>query len=515
LTALPSSLRRVSFDAASETDLGILRQAVKLLESENQRLMARVAELTRELAAARGQDAIAAIQLELAGLQQQLERRNQMLFGSSSEKRGGSKGKRSRDEGPRDEDRHVGGARRHQPNLLVEPVVHDLDPADRVCNACGGSLEEWTGKTEDSEEIDCIARRFVIKKHVRKVYRCRCGCCIETAPAPLKLHPGARYSIDFAIEVAIDKYRDHQPLERQVRAMKQEGLIVDSQTLFDQCARLAQLLKPAYAAVGALLRSRDVLGGDETRWPVYGAKGSAAKASKWHAWILASDDAVYYEVHDSRGADAARRVLGNFRGTLIVDGHSAYVSVEKSNEGLALANCWAHCRREYLDIEKGFPKETQRILHLIGLLYRIEERAGPGRQNDARRLALRRRRSRVVIKAIERWALSVVTTPDSGLSQAIKYMARRWTPLCRFIDEPRIPLDNNGSERGLRGLVLGRKNHYGSKSRRGAEVAATLYTLIETCKLIDVDPRRYLRAATEAALRSEPMPLPHDLASST
>ena len=96
---MPSSLRRVSFDAASETDLKILRQAVKLLESENQRLVARVAELTRELAAARGQDAIAAIQLELASLQQQLERRSQMLFGSSSEKRGGAKGKRSRDEG--------------------------------------------------------------------------------------------------------------------------------------------------------------------------------------------------------------------------------------------------------------------------------------------------------------------------------------------------------------------------------------------------------------------------------
>jgi transposase len=93
-------------------------------------------------------------------------------------------------------------------------------------------------------------------------------------------------------------------------------------------------------------------------------------------------------------------------------------------------------------------------------------------------------------------------------------MARRWTPLGRFLDDPRIPLDNNGSERGLRGLVLGRKNHYGSKSRRGAEVAATLYTLIETCKLVDVDPRRYLRTATEAALRSERVPLPHDLASS-
>jgi len=255
----------VSFDVARETDVSVLRQAVKLLESENQRLVARVSELTRQLARAQGKDEICALQLELAKLEAQLDKRNQMLFGSSSEKRGKSKKrKRSRDEGPAPEHRHVGGGRREQPELPLEVVQYELDEADRACKACGGALEEWPDKLEESEEIDCVVRRFVLKKHQRKVYRCRCGGCIETAPAPLKLHPGARYSIDFAIEVVIGKYRDHQPLERQVRAMKHDGLVVDSQTLFDQCARLAGLLEPAYDGIGARLRSLGVLGGDET-----------------------------------------------------------------------------------------------------------------------------------------------------------------------------------------------------------------------------------------------------------
>ena len=497
-------------DASRETDVTVLRQAVQLLESENKRLVERVAQLARELAKAQGQDEIAGLQLELEKLQSQLDRRNQMLFGSSSEQRKRPKLKRSRDQGPHPKDRHTGSARREQPELPVETVEHDLDAADRQCKACGGKLKPWAEHEQESEEVHCVQRRFVLKKHRRKVYRCRCGGCIETAPAPLKLHPGARYSIDFAIEVVLNKYRDHLPLERQVRAMRHDGLTVDSQTLFDQCARVAQLLMPAYVGVGALLRSLEVVGGDETRWPVHGKRG-ATKASKWHAWILAGDDAVYYEVHDSRNAEAARKVLGSFRGALVVDGYSAYRSVEKTTEGLYLANCWAHSRREYVGIEKAFPKEAKRIIHLIGLLFRIEERAGPGRQNDERRRRLRNHRSRVVIREIQRWVFSVGTTPGSGLAKAIEYMTGRWTALCRFLDDPRIPIQNNGSERGLRGMVLGRKNHFGSRSQRGAEVAAKLYTLVETCKLLELDPRQYMRVAIEAAVQGQHVPLPHEL----
>ena len=119
-----------------------------------------------------------------------------------------------------------------------------------------------------------------------------------------------------------------------------------------------------------------------------------------------------------------------------------------------------------------------------------------------------------MVERIRAWAVTAKTRtlPESGLVKAIDYMLGMWKGLVRFLDDPRIPLDNNGTERGLRGVVVGRKNHYGSKSRRGTEVAAIFYSLIESAKLAGVEPKAYLRRAVEAALRGEKAPLPHELA---
>src|SRR5262245_66268992 len=118
-------------------------------------------------------------------------------------------------------------------------MVHVLVETDRGCPACGGTLRAMTGQTEDSEEITVVERQFVLLQHRRQKYRCACNGAVETAPGPLRLAArpdtrGRRYSADFAVEVAIGKYLDHLPLERQVRVMRREGLTIDSQTLWDQ-----------------------------------------------------------------------------------------------------------------------------------------------------------------------------------------------------------------------------------------------------------------------------------------
>jgi transposase len=484
-----------------ENDIEQLRKAALVLAAENQRLVSKVVELTKQLLSAQGKEA-EQLQLKLAELEQQLASRNKQLFGSSSERR------RRADQG-KEKAPQKGHGPRQQPHLeVLEEPAFELDVADRACKACGGSLEEWDGKSDDSEDIDVIERKFVLRKIKRKKYRCACGACIETAPGPLKVIAGGRYTMNFAIAVALAKYLDHLPLERQVRAMLRDGLVIDSQTLFDQCQAIATKLKAAHQKLHAYMLVQSVLGADETRWPVHGEN---EKSSKWHAWVLATDDAVYYEVHDTRGAEAAKKLLSNFRGTLMCDGFSSYVSIAKATAEVRLAHCWAHVRREFLEVETGFPKDVARITHLIGLLYRIERRAERGREHDERRRRLRERRSRVVLRAIQQWCLDVRCTPGSGLAQAIKYMTDRWTPLTRFVDDPRIPLDNNGSERGLRGLVVGRKNHYGSRSRRGSEVAAILYSLLETAKLVGVDPAEYLRIALTAAIERGNAVIPQDL----
>jgi transposase len=493
-------------DLQRESDVERLRQAALLLEAENQRLAARVLKLTRELSTARGEDALA-LQLRLAELEQQLAKRNHLLFGTSSEQRhGGTKREKP------DRVRRPGHGHKPQPQLEFVEKKHELDAPDQVCGSCGGQLEEWKGQTEDSEEVEVIERKFVLIKHRRQKYRCRCGGCVETAPAPLKLFEGARYSIGWAIEVAAQKYLDHLPLERQVRIMEREGLEVDSQTLWDYLERLVRLLEPAWKRLHQYVLSKPVVGIDETRWLLMGAPEGTP--SRWQMWALSATDAMVYRILESRSAEAARTVVGDYRGTLMADGYGVYESLKKNGGNFTLVNCWSHVRRPFIDSRENFPQADE-VLDLIGELYNIEARCPTGPPGDELRRELRDKQSRPIVARIQQWALQQRALPESSLGKAIAYMGGRWNALVRFLDDPRIPIDNNATERGLRGPVVGRKNHYGSRSRRGTEVAAVLYSLMESAKLCGLEPKAYLRQAVNAALAGEQIPLPHELTTAT
>jgi len=134
----------------------------------------------------------------------------------------------------------------------------------------------------------------------------------------------------------------------------------------------------------------------------------------------------------------------------------------------------------------------------------LDPAASEEAQAEARQLrgAARREQSIAIVDAIRAWAFRQQALPESSLGKAIAYMLGLWAGLTRFLGDPRIPLDNNATERGLRGMVVGRKNHYGSRSKRGTEVAALFYSLIETAKLAGVNPKTYLLAARHAALEN-------------
>ncbi|CAM4327738.1 IS66 family transposase [Corallococcus sp. ZKHCc1 1396] len=483
----------------TERDVERLRQAALLLEAENRRLTSRVLELTRQLLTAKG-EAAEVLQLRLVELERQLSQARDSLYGPSSEKRprpsaapvpAPAEANSPRGHGPR------------QQALPVEEVVHLLDVADQQCPQCGGALSAMTGQYEEAEEVDVVERRFVLKRHRRQKYRCGCGGCVETALGPPKLQPGGRYSLDFALEVAVQKYLEHAPLERQVRAMAREGLAVDSQTLWDQVLRLSRLLLPTWEALWLSQLRRRVLGADETRWPLLGSPGQ----TKWHLWALASAHAVVYRVADTRGAEAARELLKDFSGVLVTDGYAVYAAVAKQRAGgFRVAHCWAHVRRKFL--ECGGP-EAEVAVRLIGELYQVEREYQTSPPDVGRLHALRQERSRPVVSRLHAWALQVRALPESALGKALGYLGNLWPGLTRFLDDALIPLDNNATERALRGPVVGRKNHYGSRSRRGTEVAAILYSLLESAKRCGVEPKAYLRAAVLAALNGEPPLLPH------
>ena len=149
--------------------------------------------------------------------------------------------------------------------------------ADQTCPQCGGTLKEMAGQTEDSEEITVVERRFVLLQRRRKKYRCACNGCIDTAPGLLRLAArpdarGRRYSPTFAVEVAVNKYVDHLPLERQARVMSREGLTIESstQTLWDQLDALATVLQPTHEALRRHVLTAPVIGADETWWRLLG-----------------------------------------------------------------------------------------------------------------------------------------------------------------------------------------------------------------------------------------------------
>jgi transposase len=496
-------------------DADMLRQVAVLLERENARLHERLQRLTDELAHLRGEDAAAA-QIHLAFLRELLAQRERALFGDASEKR-------PRPGAPA-ESAPSGPQRGHgptaQPTLPAIETVHTLPETEQTCPACGGMLTALAGQTEDAEEITVVERRFVLVRHRRQKYRCRCNGCVATAPGPLRLATradarGARYAPEFAVEVAVGKYLDHLPLERQVRIMRREGLIIDSQTLWDQLATVADLLRPTYAALGDYVRQASVVGADETWWRLMERAGT----QRWWVWTLSREDAVVYRILESRSQQAARELLAGYRGIVLADGYGAYEALARAGPGVTLAHCWAHVRRKFIEAEPHYPEPCRAVLELIGQLYAVEREASTlaaaGAVTDetaAWRSRLRHERSRPIVRDIQTWALAQRALPESSLGKALGYLLGLWTGLTRFLDDARIPLDNNRTERGLRGVVLGRKNHYGSRSRRGTEVAALFYSLIESAKLSDVDPKRYLLAATRAALADHAgVTLPHAL----
>jgi transposase len=492
-------------ELAFETRIDVLQGIAQLLIRENARL--------RQLLAQRQGTDPGDLELELRLLREQLATRTGVLYGRSSEKTAPQDPSTQPDSPRREQSGH---GPTPQPALEQVEQRHELDEPDRICPKCGDRLREWMGQYEESEEIDVVARRYRVVRHRRQKYRCGCGACVETALGPAKLIPGGRYSVGFAVEVAIAKYADHLPLTRQGKQMARAGLEVSSQTLWDQLHALAGHLEPCYRAIVEHVKQAPVIGADETTWPLM----ETGKTRPFWAWSLTREDAVCYRILRSRSADAAKEVLEGFQGTIVCDGYGAYSSLERSlrhaRDGpppIELAHCWAHVRRRFREALPHYP-QAQEALDRIGELYAVEREIALADASERETVAraLRRERSAPTAQALWNWMHTQPALPRSALGKAIAYTAGLWRGLTRFLDDPRLPLDNNATERGLRGLVVGRKNHYGSRSLRGTQVAALFYTLIETAKLAGVEPSRYLAEATRRALeRPGTATLPHQL----
>ena len=499
---------------SDEPNIELLREKARWLEVENVRLSKKITELFRENLSLKGMNA-EQVELNLADLCSKAAGKppkdSEPATKPGSERRAGSS-KQEKEKKPQ-----KGHGPTAQPDLPVIDDAIGFDEADLICPHCGDRLEEWEGHEDESEELGVIERQWVIRKKKLKKARCRCGH-IETAEGPPKLIKGGRYSSDVAKTTAVSKYLDHIPLERQVRIATRQGVQLTTQTLWDQIFALAMLHSPLALRIKDLILSQRVIGADESPFKLLKKGGSL----KWQAWEISCALGIYFEILPAKSAEMGRRLLGAFKGIVMVDGAQAYKSLAKI-ASFTIANCWSHARRRVLEAEGEAPTQVKEFLDLVGELYAIERKAarGPPEESsgsggyrcriDLEKLrVLRDTESREVIKRIHAWILAQQCIPGGALKKKLEYVAKRWTALTRFLDDPEIPLDNNRTEAGYVGMAIGRRNYIGARSARGTEVAAIFYTLFESVKICGGNPAAYLDYATDAALRGETPLLPHN-----
>lgn len=533
-------------DYSKERSVKFLRSAAQALHEENRRLRQERAEFERERAALLEQQAeaerehaalleqqaeverervalleqktemlaqLAELEAKLAALLEKLARRDRQLFGRKTERRSADNAAageaseatpEAKAQARKKKKKGTGHGPTPQPALPVVEVVHTLVDEGLRCRHCGGELGPLGTEAEEAELIALEERRLVLERHLRMKYQCPCcNTGVTTAPGPVKLIPGGRYALSFTLEVAFLKYLAHLPFERQAQLFRHEGLKVTTATLFDQVDALATTLTPTYQAIWKALQQEPVLCADETPWAVL-SNGHTAN-ERFYAWCAVGSQFVGYRLLDTRSAEGAATLLGSFSGTLMVDGLTSYPAAAKGAAGeppkWLTVNCHAHARRKFVECEQHAPDESRFVIDLYQQLYAIER---AGREPGADLAALRAAQSRPLVDQLFAWARDQQARrdvlPASGLAKALAYLLNHETGLRAFLDHPAVPIDNNAAERAMRAPVLGRKNHYGSRSRRGTETAAILYTLIESAKRVDVSPKAYLEAAVEWAL---------------
>jgi transposase len=482
-------------DLRSEKDLEQLRRVALAQQVQIEQLLRLVASQAKELGAFKGNDE--ELQQKLA-LLEEMARKAREAEKEANESTPASDAASSTPRTPR-----TTFGSTEQPSLPVVEQTFELDEADKTCPSCGGELAPMEGQFETSEMVDVVEVSYRVVKVQQQKYACKCGGCVETAPGPERAVPGGRYSLDFAIKVAVDKYLDHIPLARQERILRRHGLIVTSQTLWDQLSVLGRRLESASRALMARVLAQPVVGLDQTGWPRLDGRGD----KPWQMWCLTAPKIVVHRIRDDKGADTFKSLMGDFEGVIVCDALKTHEAGARGNERIALAGCWAHVFRKFEEAAPDHP-EANLALKWIGELYAIDERA----EGDlAKKAELRRTESAEVLATMKTWLWNQAALKSLSIGNAAAYVVVNWERLTRFLGDARIPLDNNATERAIRGPVVGRKNHFGSKSRRGTEVAAIFYTLLETAKLEGVDPAKYMREAALADARGEVW-LPTDIA---
>jgi transposase len=381
------------------------------------------------------------------------------------------------------------------------PRVHvTIEPEDRTCPCCRSPMH--TIGADVSERLDVIPAQFRVLVTHRPKYACRaCEEAVVQAPAPERLIKGGLPTEAMVASVLVSKYAWHLPLYRQAQMLAAQGLDIKRSTLAFWVGYAAAELRPVYERLRELILTSAKIAVDETKAPVLDP--GRGRVKEGYFWAVARDDrpwggadppAIAFAYAPGRGAIHGLKLLDTYAGVVQCDGYAAYKTIAaKAPDGrITLAFCWSHLRRRFFDHAKGEAPIAREALERIAALYAIEKTIR-GASADERRLA-RQEKSKPLVMAFRPWLEHQLArvSGKSGLAEDLRYGLNHWKGLVRFLDDGRIELDTNIVERGIRPIVLNRKNALFAGHDEGAENWARIASLIETCKLNDVEPQAYI-----------------------
>ena len=333
---------------------------------------------------------------------------------------------------------------------------------------------------------------YVVLKYVQKVVKIKGKEEVSCPPAPGAVIERSSADVSFLAGMVQDKFQFHMPLYRQHQRLEQAGVYLDRGTLTRLTHRVGELLEPVYHAMLSSVLLSQLLTVDES--PTRAGRGDG-KMKTGYFWALYGDqDEVAFLFSPTRSKKVLDDVLKGFQGKLMSDGYVIYELLAGESGGKVIpVQCWAHTRRQFVEAEKVAPAEVQQVLGWIQDLYKVEN---TGRGDPRRLLQLRQEHSKPIMDHIfdflEQALQESVLLPSNPFLKAANYAVQRKVPLQVCLEDATVPLDTNHVERALRPQAVGRKNWMFHVTEVGARHAAIFYTLIQSCRLCQVDPSVYL-----------------------
>lgn len=403
------------------------------------------------------------------------------------------------------------------------PRIEEIIEPDSLICPCGCGVLHKIGE-DRSERLDIVPAQLRVIVTVRPKYACRiCTDGVTQALAPAHLISGGLPTEATLAHVLVSKYADHLPLYRQSQILARAGLDLHRAVLANWVGKAAFHLKPVVDRLAAHLKRSGKLFMDETTAPVLDPGRGTTKTG--YLWALARDDrpwggedppGVVYFYAPGRAGENAEVFLSGFDGILQVDGYQGYNRLTKpSRKGgspIRVAYCWAHARRKLKEV---FDRDGSEIaaegLRRIAEFYAIE--ADIRGISPGQRLSARQTRTAPLVAAFGEWLQTqrCKVSAKSRLGEKLTYIHNQWEGLQTFLTDGRVEIDSNRVENLIRPIALNRKNALFAGHDEGGIAWGRIASLIETCKINDVEPFAYLKATLTAIAAGHPQSCLDDL----